>query len=107
MQPTQLLQLAAAAWKGPALCPYCGIYISQSASSHDQGVPSWYVSLKLATQPAGSTEPAVYKGFAPCPFDALREAFRALRAVAPGHAFAAVWEVIKAEDEYAGIPAHV
>ena len=107
MQPHQLLQLAAAAWKGPALCPYCGIYISQSVSSHDQGAGSWYVSLRLARPAAEGPAQPDYKGFAPYPFQALREAFRALRAVAPGYAFVALWEVLKAEDEYAGVPSHV
>lgn len=107
MQPNQLLQLAAAAWKGPTLCPYCGIYISQSASSHDRGAGSWYVSFRLAQPPAGGQARPDYSGSHQCPFQALREAFRALRAVAPGYAFAAIWEVIKAEDEYVGVAAHV
>ena len=29
-----------------------------------------------------------------------------MRAAHPGYAFAAVWEVMKAEDEFAGVPAH-
>jgi hypothetical protein len=36
----------------------------------------------------------------------LRVAFRALRAVAPGYAFAAVWAVMQAESAYANVPAH-
>lgn len=56
---------------------------------------------KPACQPAGG-----FVGSSLCPFDALRHAFRALRIVAPAHAFAAVWEVMKAEDEYAGASIH-
>ncbi|RTQ45472.1 hypothetical protein EJV47_25395 [Hymenobacter gummosus] len=106
MLPTQLLQLAAAAWKGPALCPFSGIWVSQSAATYDQGGTRWYVMLKLAEQPAAGQARPDFVGAHACPFQALREAFRALRAVAPAHAFAAVWEVMKAEDEYAGAPAH-
>ena len=106
MLPNQLLQLAAAAWKGPALCPFAGIWVSQSAATYDKGGSRWYVSLKLAQQPAEGQARPEFSGSHPCAFEALREAFRALRAVAPGYAFAAVWAVIKAEDEYAGIPAH-
>ena len=105
MQPNQLLQLAAAAWKGPALCSFSGIYVSQSAATYAQEGTTWHVWLRLAAQPAGASGQD-FKGSAPCPFEALREAFRALRAVAPGYAFAAVWAVIKAEDSYAGLLAH-
>lgn len=105
MQPHQLLQLAAAAWKGPALCSFSGIYVSQSAATYGQGSTTWHVMLSLAQrpdcQPAGG-----FAGSSPCPFEALRRAFRALRAAHPGYAFAAVCEVIKAEDEYAGVLAH-
>ena len=105
MQPNQLLQLAAAAWKGPAFCSFSGIYVSQSAATYGQGGTTWYVMLSLAQRPA--CQPAGgFAGFSPCPFEALRLAFRALRAVAPGHAFGAVWEVMRAEDEFAGVPAH-
>ena len=106
MLPTQLLQLAAAAWQGPAFCPFQGIYVSQSAASYDQGIgPRWYVSFSLAERPAYQPTGG-FAGSGRCPFEALKAAFRALRAVAPAHAFAAVWEVMKAEDEYAGVPAH-
>ena len=105
MLPNQLLQLAAAAWKGPALCPFSGIWVSQSAATYDQGGTSWHVMLSLAArpecQPAGG-----FAGFSPCPFEALRLAFRAMRAAHPGFAFGAVWEVMKAEDDFAGVPAH-
>ena len=105
MQPNQLLQLAAAAWKGPALCSFSGIYISQSAASYGKGRTSWHVMLSLAArpecQPAGG-----FAGMSPCPFEALRLAFRALRAAHPAYAFAAVWEVMKAEDEFAGVLVH-
>ncbi|GAA4361763.1 hypothetical protein GCM10023185_29010 [Hymenobacter saemangeumensis] len=106
MQPNQLLQLAAAAWKGPALCPFAGIWVSQSAATYDQGGSRWYVSIKLAQQPDQGQARPEFTGAHACPFQALREAFRALRAVAPAHAFAAVWEVMKAEDEFAGLVAH-
>ncbi|MFD2785344.1 hypothetical protein [Hymenobacter rubripertinctus] len=106
MQPTQLLQLAAAAWQGPALCSFSGLYISQSAATYSAGGTRWHVAINLADRPA--CQPAGgFAGSSLCPFDALRQAFRALRAVAPAYAFAAVWEVMKAEDEYAGVPAHV
>ena len=106
MQPNQLLQLAAAAWKGPALCPFYGVYVAQSTATYDEGGTSWYVSLKLARLPtAGETRPN-FTGTGKCPFHALREAFRAMRATYPGYAFGAVWQVIKAEDEFAGVPAH-
>ena len=107
MLPTQLLQLAAAAWQGPALCPFQGIYIAQSAATYTQGTgPRWYVSFSLAERPA--CQPAGgFAGSGDCPFEALKAAFRALRSVAPAHAFAAVWEVIKAENEYAHVPTHV
>ncbi|WP_375416779.1 hypothetical protein [uncultured Hymenobacter sp.] len=105
MQPNQLLQLAAAAWKGPAFCSFAGIYVSQSAATYDKGGSSWYISLRLAQAPANGTQQE-FKGSAPCPFHALREAFRALRAAYPGYAFGAVWAVMKAEDEFAGVPAH-
>ena len=106
MQPNQLLQLAAAAWKGPALCPFAGIWVSQSAATYDSGGSSWYISFKLAQLPAEGQPRPSFTGSGKCPFHALREAFRSLRAVAPAHAFAAVWEVMKAEDEFAGVPAH-
>ena len=106
MQPNQLLQLAAAAWKGPALCSFSGIWVSQSAATYDKGASRWYVCFKLAQRPAEGQAHPDFSGSHECPFQALREAFRALRAVAPAHAFAAVWEVMKAEDNYAGIPAH-
>ena len=51
MQPNQLLQLAAAAWKGPALCSFSGIYISQSAATYGKGGTTWHVMLSLATRP--------------------------------------------------------
>ena len=106
MQPTQLLQLAAAAWQGPALCSFSGIYVSQSATTYGQQGSSWYVAFRLAAQPGQPAAPAPdFKGHSPCPFQALREAFRALRTVAPGYAFAAVWAVMQAEAAYAGIPA--
>ena len=106
MQPNQLLQLAAAAWKGPALCPFAGIWVSQSAASYDQGSTSWYVNLKLAEQPAEGPHRNGFTGTAPCPFEALRAAFRALRATAPGFAFAALCAVSAAESDYVGQPAH-
>ena len=106
MQPNQLLQLAAAAWKGPALCPFAGIWVSQSAATYDEGATSWYISLKLAQQPAEGQSRPSFIGSSPCPFHALREAFRSLRAAHPGYAFAAVWEVMKAENEFVGVPAH-
>ena len=106
MQPNQLLQLAAAAWKGPALCPFAGIWVSQSAATYDQGGTSWYICLKLAQQPAEGQPRPDFKGTCQCPFHALREAFRSMRAAHPGYAFGAVWEVMKAEDEFAGVPAH-
>ena len=107
MQPTQLLQLAAAAWQGPAFCSFAGIYVSQSAATHDQG-SSWYVSFHLAALPGQPSAPAPdFKGHSPCPFQALREAFRALRAVAPGFAFAALCAVQRAESDYANAPVHV
>ena len=107
MQPNQLLQLAAAAWQGPAFCSFSGIYVSQSAATYDQG-SSWYIALRLAT-PVGQPAPPVqdFKGHSPCPFQALREAFRALRAVAPGFAFAALCAVQRAESDYANAPLHV
>ena len=106
MLPTQLLQLAAAAWQGPALCSFSGIYVSQSAATYGQGGTTWYIMLSLAQRPA--CQPAGgFVGSSPCPFEALRLAFRALRAAHPGHAFAAVWAVMKAEDEYAGVAAGV
>ena len=105
MQPNQLLQLAAAAWKGPALCPFGGIWVSQSAATYSKGGSSWYISLKLAQRPEGQPSEG-FTGTGKCPFHALREAFRAMRAVYPGYAFGAVWQVIKAEDEFAGVPAH-
>ncbi|WP_345238125.1 hypothetical protein [Hymenobacter saemangeumensis] len=83
MQPNQLLQLAFAAWKGPALCPFSGIWVSQSAATYDQGGSRWYVSIKLAQQPAEGQARPEFTGAHPCPFQALREAFRALRPVAP------------------------
>lgn len=101
------MQLAAAAWQGPALCSFSSIYVAQSAASYDQGGSSWYIALRLAAPAGPPAAPAQdFKGSGSCPFQALREAFRALRAVAPGYAFAAVWAVMKAEDEYAGILAH-
>ncbi|MFD1469389.1 hypothetical protein ACFQ48_14250 [Hymenobacter caeli] len=103
MQPTQLLQLAAAAWQGPALCSFSGIYVSQSAATYDEGGSKWYIALRLAPQQGQPAQD--FKGHSPCPFQALREAFRALRTVAPGYAFAAVWAVMQAEDAYAGVPA--
>ena len=103
MQPIQLLQLAVAAWKGPALCPFAGIWVSQSAATYDQGDSSWYISFKLAQPPAEGQPRPDFKGTGKCPFHALREAFRSMRAAYPGHAFAAVWEVMKAEDEFAGV----
>ncbi|TGE15982.1 hypothetical protein [Hymenobacter elongatus] len=105
MQPNQLLQLAAAAWKGPALCQFSGIYVAQSAATYGQGSSTWHVMLSLAERPACQPSGG-FAGSSPCPFEALRQAFRALRAVAPGYAFAAVWQVIQAEDEFAGVPAH-
>ncbi|MGI4886452.1 MAG: hypothetical protein ACRYFR_15965 [Janthinobacterium lividum] len=105
MQPNQLLQLAAAAWHGPALCSFSGIYVSQSAATYGQGGTTWHVWLRLAAPPAEAAG-LDFKGTAACPFQALREAFRSLRSVAPGYAFAAVWQVLKAEDEYVGAPAH-
>ena len=103
MQPNQLLQLAAAAWKGPAFCSFSGIYVSQSAATYGKGGTTWHVMLSLASRP--ESQPAGgFAGSASCPFQALRLAFRALRAVAPGYAFVALWEVLKAEDEYAGYP---
>ncbi|UYZ64860.1 hypothetical protein [Hymenobacter weizhouensis] len=107
MLPTQLLQLAAAVWQGPAFCPFQGIYVSQSAATYDQGIgPRWYVSFSLAERPA--SQPAGgFAGSGRNPFEALKSAFRALRAVAPAYAFVAVCEVVKAEDEYAGVSAHV
>ncbi|WP_046245435.1 hypothetical protein [Hymenobacter terrenus] len=104
MQPNQLLQLAAAAWKGPALCSFSGIYISQSAATYGKGGTTWHVMLSLAARPA--CQPAGgFAGSSPYPFEALRLAFRAMRVVHPGFAFVAVWEVLKAEDEFAGVPA--
>jgi len=102
MQPNQLLQLAAAAWKGPALCSFNGIWISQSAATFDKGDTRWYVSFRLAEGPSRPE----FTGSHQCPFQALRLAFRALRAVAPGYAFAAVWAVMQAEDEFAGVSVH-
>ena len=104
MQPNQLLQLAAAAWKGPALCSFSGIYISQSAATYGKGTTTWHVMLSLATRPECQPSGG-FAGSSPCPFEALRLAFRAMRAAHPGFAFAAVWQVIKAEDEYAGVVA--
>lgn len=107
MQLNQLFQLATTAWRGPALCPFQGIYISQSTATYDQGTgPRWYVSFSLAERPA--CQPAGgFAGSGRCPFEALKAAFRALRAVAPAYAFVAVCEVLKAEDEYAHVPARV
>ena len=105
MQPNQLLQLAAAAWKGPALCSFSGIYISQSAATYSKGGSSWHVMLSLEARPECQPSGG-FAGSSPCPFEALRRAFRAMRSAAPGYAFAAVWEVMKAEDEFAGVPAH-
>ena len=51
MQPNQLLQLAAAAWKGPALCPFAGIWVSQSAATYGKGGTTWHVMLSLAARP--------------------------------------------------------
>jgi hypothetical protein len=62
MQPNQLLQLAATAWKGPALCLFSGIWISQSAATYDRGGSRWYVSLKLAAQPAEGPARAEFTG---------------------------------------------
>ena len=108
MQPNQLFQLAAAAWQGPALCSFCGIWVSQSVASSNQGTPSWYVSLSLAEQqPATGPHANGFTGFDPCPFEALRGAFRALRAVSPAYAFVALCAVQAAESEYAGLPVHV
>ena len=107
MQPNQLFSIAAAAWRGPALCSFCGIWVSQSAASYDKGITSWYVSLKLAEQPAEGPHRNGFTGTAPCPFEALRAAFRALRATAPGFAFAALCAVSAAESDYVGQPAHV
>lgn len=105
MQPNQLLQLAAAAWKGPALCSFNGIWISQSSATYDKGGCRWYISFKLAEGPAEGASRPDFTGTHACPFEALREAFRTLRAVAPGYAFAAVWAVMQAEAEYANAPA--
>ncbi len=107
MQSNQLLQLAAAAWKGPSLCPYSGIWVSQSAATYDNGRSTWYVAFKLAQQPAEGQARPDFIGSHQCPFEALRAAFRKLRAVAPAYAFAAIHEVLKAEDKYVGLPAHV
>ena len=107
MQPNQLFSIAAAAWRGPALCSFCGIWVSQSAASYDKGSTSWYVNLKLAEQPAEGPHRNGFTGTAPCPFEALRAAFRALRATAPGFAFAALCAVSAAESDYVGQPAHV
>ena len=104
MLPNQLLQLAASVWRGPALCSFAGIYVSQSAASYSAGASTWYVSYTLATVPGQARQE--FSGTGACPFHALRQALRALRAVAPGYAFAAVWQVMKAEDDYAGLPAH-
>ena len=106
MQPNQLLQLAAAAWKGPAFCPFVGIFVSQSAATYGKGGSTWFITFNLAQVPAEGQPRPEFKGYAECPFEALRQAFRSLRAVAPGYAFAAVWEVMKAEDEYANVPAY-
>ena len=106
MQPNQLFSIAAAAWRGPALCSFCGIWVSQSTASYDQGSTSWYVNLKLAEQPAEGPHRNGFTGTAPCPFEALRAAFRALRATAPGFAFAALCAVSAAESDYVGQPAH-
>ena len=108
MQPNQLLQLAAAAWQGPAFCSFSGIYVSQSATTYGQQGSSWYVAFRLAAQPGQPVAPAPdFKGHSPCPFQALREAFRALRTVAPGFAFAALCVVQRAESDYANAPVHV
>ena len=108
MQPNQLFSIAAAAWRGPALCSFCGIWVSQSISSSNQGGTDWYVSISLATgQPTEGPHRNGFTGFAPCPFEALRAAFRALRATAPGFAFAALCAVSAAESDYVGQPAHV
>ena len=61
---------------------------------------------KLAEQPAEGQPRPDFKGTGKCPFHALREAFRSMRAMYPGYAFGAVWEVIKAEDDFAGVPAY-
>ena len=105
MQPNQLLQLAAAAWKGPALCSFSGIYVSQSAATYGKDGTTWHVMLSLAARPECQPSGG-FAGLSPCPFEALRLAFRALRAAHPAYAFAAVWEVMKAEDEFAGVLAH-
>ena len=108
MQPNQLFQLVTAAWRGPALCPVCGIWISQTASSIAYGGTAWYVNLKLATgQPTEGASKHGFTGSDPCPFGALRAAFRALRPVAPGYAFAALCAVSAAESDYVGQPVHV
>ena len=104
MQPNQLLQLAAAAWKGPALCSFSGIYVSQSAATYGKGGTTWHVMLSLAQRPVCQPSGG-FAGLSPCPFEALRLAFRAVRAAHPGFAFAAVWQVINAEDDFAGVPA--